>query len=105
MEASLVQLFIDRWKNSGAAERANHQLFLSELCDVLGVPRSGQWFPEGFVPEIFELLLATWEKMKLGREVCLEPRITNLYCRAIEEEYTRQGKVRFAPATSLSLCS
>ncbi len=31
--------FIDRWKNSGAAERANYQLFLSELCDVLGVER------------------------------------------------------------------
>ena len=31
---------IDRWKNSGAAERANYQLFLSELCNVLGVPSS-----------------------------------------------------------------
>ncbi len=31
--------FIERWQNSGAAERANYQLFLSELCDYLGVPR------------------------------------------------------------------
>jgi len=31
--------FIRRWGNSGAAERANYQLFLSELCDLLGVPR------------------------------------------------------------------
>jgi hypothetical protein len=31
--------FIARWQKSGAAERANYQLFLSELCDVLGVPR------------------------------------------------------------------
>lgn len=31
--------FVERWKSSGAAERANYQLFLSELCDVLGVAR------------------------------------------------------------------
>ncbi len=38
MEDSTIQHFIDRWKNSGAAERANYQLFLTELCDLLGVP-------------------------------------------------------------------
>ena len=38
--------FIRRWEASGAAERANYQLFLSELCDVLDVPR-----PEPSVPE------------------------------------------------------
>jgi hypothetical protein len=31
--------FIDRWRTSGAAERANYALFLSELCDYLEVPR------------------------------------------------------------------
>ena len=31
--------FITRWQNSGAAERANYVLFLSELCDYLEVPR------------------------------------------------------------------
>jgi hypothetical protein len=31
--------FIARWRDSGAAERANYQLFLSELCDLLDVPR------------------------------------------------------------------
>jgi len=31
--------FIARWSSSGAAERANCQLFLSELCDLLGVAR------------------------------------------------------------------
>ncbi|MBE2203679.1 MAG: class I SAM-dependent DNA methyltransferase [Chthoniobacterales bacterium] len=31
--------FIERWASSGAAERANYQLFLSELCDLLGVAR------------------------------------------------------------------
>jgi hypothetical protein len=34
-----IQNFIARWKDSGAAERANYQLFLSELCDVLEVER------------------------------------------------------------------
>src|SRR6266705_950318 len=31
--------FIQRWQNSAAAERANYQLFLSELCDYIEVPR------------------------------------------------------------------
>src|ERR1700684_352351 len=32
--------FIARWTaREGGAERANYQMFLSELCDVLGVPR------------------------------------------------------------------
>lgn len=31
--------FVSRWQNSAAAERANYQLFLSELCDFLDVPR------------------------------------------------------------------
>ncbi|MEX2263348.1 MAG: DNA methyltransferase [Bryobacteraceae bacterium] len=31
--------FIERWKGSAAAERANYQLYLSELCDFLRVPR------------------------------------------------------------------
>ena len=39
MEDPDSQLFITRWQNSGAAERANYQLFLSELCDLLGVAR------------------------------------------------------------------
>ncbi len=33
-----VLTFINRWRSSEAAERANYQLFLSELCTVLGVP-------------------------------------------------------------------
>jgi hypothetical protein len=30
---------VERWKRSEAAERANYVLFLSELCDFLGLPR------------------------------------------------------------------
>jgi hypothetical protein len=33
-----AKTFIERWQASGAAERANYQLFFSELCDLLGVP-------------------------------------------------------------------
>lgn len=36
--ASLAE-FVQIWKASGGAERANYQLFLSELCDQLDVPR------------------------------------------------------------------
>ena len=34
-----VAKYFDRWSKAEAAERANYVLFLSELCDVLGVPR------------------------------------------------------------------
>ncbi len=38
--------FITRWQNSGAAERANYQMFLSELCDIIGVPRPDPTSPD-----------------------------------------------------------
>jgi hypothetical protein len=31
--------FITRWKAFGASERANYQLFLTELCELLGVEK------------------------------------------------------------------
>ncbi|MDI1476743.1 DNA methyltransferase [Polyangium sp. y55x31] len=34
-----VRAFVEKWSASGASERANKDLFLAELCDVLGVPR------------------------------------------------------------------
>ena len=35
-----IDEFIARWTaREGGAERANYQMFLSELCDVLGVSR------------------------------------------------------------------
>lgn len=34
-----VTAFITRWSQAEAAERSNYVLFLSELCDLLGVPR------------------------------------------------------------------
>ena len=38
--------FVRRWANSGAAERANSQPFLTGLCDVLGVPRPDPQVPD-----------------------------------------------------------
>ncbi len=35
----IAESFIARWKQSSASERANYALFLSELCDLIGVPR------------------------------------------------------------------
>jgi hypothetical protein len=34
-----IDTFIQRWEKSGAAERSNYVLFLSELCDLLDIPR------------------------------------------------------------------
>ena len=37
--AALIDAFIARWQGrEGGQERANYSLFLTELCDVLGVP-------------------------------------------------------------------
>ena len=37
--AKSLDEFIDDWKKSSAAERANYGLFLTQLCDQLGVPQ------------------------------------------------------------------
>jgi hypothetical protein len=39
--------FVTRWQDSAAAERANYQLFLTELCDILAVPK-----PEPTRPDV-----------------------------------------------------
>lgn len=41
-----IDKFIDRWKQSGAAERANYALFLTQLCDVIGVPQPDPTTPD-----------------------------------------------------------
>ena len=49
MTPAEIEAFIQRWAKSGGAERANYQLFLTELCDVLDVAH-----PEPTVPEASE---------------------------------------------------
>jgi hypothetical protein len=34
--------FVEKWNKSGAAERANKDSYLRDLCDVLGVPHPEQ---------------------------------------------------------------
>jgi len=41
-----VTAFIARWQDSGAAERANFQLFLLELCDLLCIARANAVKPD-----------------------------------------------------------
>lgn len=38
-DTTRIEQFIFRWQNSGGNERANYQMFFSELCDALGVQR------------------------------------------------------------------
>ena len=38
-DPAAIDAFIARWDGTGMAERANYIPFLSELCDVLGLPR------------------------------------------------------------------
>jgi predicted Rdx family selenoprotein len=59
-EPAQLQIFLTKWEASGAAERANAQLFLAELCDILGVDR-----PEPKTPDeranayVFEKVMVT----------------------------------------------
>jgi len=34
-----LEKFLERWHNAGGSEQANSQLFLTELCDLLELPR------------------------------------------------------------------
>ncbi|MDP1983196.1 MAG: hypothetical protein Q8K23_11665 [Sulfuritalea sp.] len=37
--ADSVEAFIARWQAAGGSERANYQLFITELCELLGLPK------------------------------------------------------------------
>jgi hypothetical protein len=43
--------FIERWSRAKASERANAQLFLSELSDLLEVPRPSNTHADGYTFE------------------------------------------------------
>ena len=34
-----IDLFIARWQSAGGSERANYQLFITELCVLLELPK------------------------------------------------------------------
>jgi hypothetical protein len=34
-----IDAFITRWQSAGGSERANYQLFITELCELLDLPK------------------------------------------------------------------
>lgn len=53
-----VQAFVSIWKASSGAERANYQLFLTELCQQLDVPLPEPTKPDDSEPKVQEILTA-----------------------------------------------
>ncbi|MCK6685990.1 MAG: class I SAM-dependent DNA methyltransferase, partial [Thermoanaerobaculia bacterium] len=70
-DPAAVAAFISRWSASGAAERANKDLFLSELCDLLGVERphpvSGNPENDRYVFEKDALIAQAGGKVSTGK--------------------------------------
>ena len=70
MPPSALDTFIARWSASAAAERANKDLFLTELCDVLGVerpqPATGEIERDQYVFEKGALILKDGQRTTTG---------------------------------------
>ena len=66
-----ISSFIDRWRQSGASERANKDSFLRDLCDALGVPHpdpaTGDPERDRYVFERDAVLLGAGEKHTIGK--------------------------------------
>lgn len=58
-------------------------------------PATQAWFIKDFVPEILQLVLATWEGFARDPSLRLEQRITNSFSHALERAYEEQGKSWF----------
>ena len=65
-----ISTFINKWKPSGASERANKDSFLRDLCDVLGVPhpdpKTGDPDSDRYVFEREAVLVHGGERHTLG---------------------------------------
>lgn len=53
--------FISRWQNSSGSERSNHQSFVIELCDLLGVAHPDPARADGNDPYVFEKAVTVHE--------------------------------------------
>lgn len=66
-----LDAFIERWSNSGAAERANKDQFLAELCDAIEVPRpdptTGDPARDLYVFERDAIQVAEGQKQSIGK--------------------------------------
>ena len=40
MPAATAQTFIAKWRKASGSERANYQLFITELCELLGCDKT-----------------------------------------------------------------
>jgi hypothetical protein len=73
-----IQSFIRRWENSGSAERANYNMFLTELCVLLGVPVPNPSRPDDRDNAyVFERSTPLFEE---ERHVCFHATIADLAC-------------------------
>jgi hypothetical protein len=92
-----IDIFLDRWSNAAASERANAQLFLTELADLLGVPRPGNDHAAGYSFE-FPVRIST------GTEAWSEGRI-DLYRRGCFVLEAKQFIPPKAEQTTLELAA
>lgn len=89
-----VELFIARWQGrEGGQERANYALFLSELCDVLGVPRPD---PAGATTEGNDYVLERVVREPLGDGTYTNRRI-DLYRRGAFILEAKQSRLKGGP--------
>lgn len=87
METTLIEHFIDRWKSSGGSERANYQLFLAELCDLLGVEH-----PDPAQPDNLENAYVFERSLRFtNAEGKTTPNFIDLYKRGCFVCETKQG--------------
>jgi SAM-dependent methyltransferase len=96
-----VDDFIARWSGQrGGSERANYQMFLSELCDVLEVPRPDPASDNTATNDyVFERAVR-----EIGREGAISNRRIDLYkrgCFILEAKQSRQGDSPKALQTDL----
>lgn len=96
-----LSAFIDRWSESGGAERANYSQFLSELCRVLGVPEPDPTRPDDTLNS-YVLERNVYEPHEMGRD---SVRRIDLYRRGcfvleakqgVEQEVKKEAVVRAA---------
>jgi hypothetical protein len=90
----LVETFIARWQGrEGGQERANYALFLSELCDVLEVPRPD---PAGATTELNDYVLERVVRESVGDGTYTNRRI-DLYRRGTFILEAKQSRLKGGP--------
>jgi SAM-dependent methyltransferase len=98
-----VEPFIGRWTaREGGAERANYQMFLAELCDLLGVPRPQ---PAGADPALNDYVFERAVKTRNSDDTASSKRI-DLYkkgCFILEAKQSRLPGAKNAVPGQLSM--